>query len=122
MQQLALISNALAQSQSLSPEKLLELIDHLGSRIAKHFAYEEKILYKPLKMKLEKDSPTDEIILDHELIRRDFEILRRACVQYGTSSSSVVLQRCLDPFQRELSEHLRKEERVLFWLAEFKLS
>lgn len=119
---LALVKNEVTRSQSKSPEKLMGLVDDLGARIAKHITHEEQSLYKQLKIRLKKDSPTDEMIMEHELIRNEFATLRHKCAEYETVDSYVAISQSLDSLQRKLGEHMKKEEKVLYWLADIKLN
>ena len=119
VQELESIRNTL-QSQTPAP-KLLKLVDDLGEGMKKHFVHEERSLYRQLKIRLREDSPTDEMTLDHESIRRDFVAFRQAVGKNGEKHSIVRIQRLFDIFQRKLKEHIKKEERVLFWLADVKL-
>ena len=122
-QDLELIRKEITMSRLKSSERLPKLIDGLGLRIAKHFMHEEQTLYRQLKARLKEDSPTEEMIMDHESMRVEFEVLRHSCVVYESGHGSIVaLRRSIDSLQGKLSEHMKKEERVLFWLADVKLN
>ncbi len=122
VRQLGLVRASIKDSSPSSTERLRGLIDGLGSRLETHFIDEERILYKPLKQRLGKDSPTDEMMHDHKSIHRTFERLRSGSTEYDADSSRIGdLQLCFDSLQKELGGHLEKEEKVLFWLADLKL-
>jgi hemerythrin-like domain-containing protein len=122
VRQLGLVRASIKDSSPSSTKRLRGLIDDLGSRLEIHFIDEEKLLYKPLKQRLRKDSPTDEMLEEHKSIHRTFERLRSGSTQYEADRSRIGdLQLCLDSLQKELRGHLEKEEKVLFWLADLKL-
>lgn len=120
--QLALVRNAIGQSRSPPPEELLELISGLMSRIVKHFADEEKSVYRPLGRKLGEDSPTHQLMSEHESLRRGFGMLVRMCARYrGRGRSIKGVRHRFDSLREELSQHIKKEESVLYWLADVML-
>lgn len=122
VRQLGLVRAGVKDSSPSSKRRLRGLIDVLGSRLEAHFIDEERILYKPLKQRLGKDSPTSEMMREHRSIHRTFEEVRSGSTEYeGDGSRIGDLQLSLESLQREIGGHLEKEEKVLFWLADLKL-
>lgn len=120
--QIDLMRNATVVPSPSSSGALQESIDRLASLVEKHFDEEESSLFEPLKLRLGRDNPVDAMVDEHKSIRQTLRRLR------SVSTQSVVdpkltgdLRTCFDSLQRQLGEHLAKEETVLFWLAELKL-
>jgi len=122
LRQLGLVQASLTDPLPYSKRRLRGLIDGLGSLLEAHFIDEESILYRPLKQRLGKHSPTGEMMREHRSIHRAFEKLRSGSTEYERGRSRTGdMQLSLDSLQREISGHLEKEEKVLFWLADLKL-
>ncbi|MGH9919875.1 MAG: hemerythrin domain-containing protein [Nitrososphaerales archaeon] len=120
--QLDLVRKAITESPRPSPGELRESIGRLESLVERHFAYEENSLYKPLKRRLGKDNPIDQMDREHRLLRQTLGRLLSASVEYSVNPSLIGdLQSCFKSFQNETGEHSEKEEAVLFWLADLKL-
>lgn len=120
--QLDLLRKAIGESERPSPRGLCESIDHLASLVETHFDREESSLYKPLKLRLGRDNPVDSMAREHRSIRRTLGGLVSASAEYKADRSGLPgVQSRFDSLQREMGEHMEKEEQVLFWLADLKL-
>ncbi len=84
-----------------------------------HFAHEETALYGPLDAKLKGSSPTRELVKDHQSIQEAFDRLADACLVSGAPSADQRDQ--LSSLRSLLNRHLEKEEKVVFWLADYHL-
>jgi len=103
-------------------DQLQRSIDRLGSLVETHFTGEEESLYKPLKLRLGRDNPVDAMTQEHRTIRRAIRELHSSFTRCKADSSRAgELRSCFDSVQRELGEHIEREESVLFWLADLKL-
>ena len=119
---LDLAKKTINEGRSPAPGKLRKLVYGLGSKLQTHFSEEEKHLYTPLKLRLGKDSPMDSMLREHQSIRQAFKRLRLASAEYEPGrSSNRELQLSFDSLQEGMISHLKKEEKVLYWLAELKL-
>jgi len=104
------------------PQRRRESIDVLGARLRVHFAHEEETVYKPLNSVLKGRTPTKELMQDHRSIRQAFERLSRLSASRGNGQASLSDLTDLFQFlQSALGKHLEKEEKVVFWLAEYHL-
>ena len=110
------------KSPEITPAKLRESIRQLGSELKSHFAEEERNLYAPLRSRLGKNNPIDEMIAEHVSIFRAYRLLSSTYEKYELRRDRASdLRYCVDSLKRGISQHVRKEEMVLFWLAELKL-
>jgi hypothetical protein len=81
-----------------------EIVQIFQSEIGQHFAAEEEFLF-PAARKFAKLLPlVEELLVEHQTLRECF-----ACAEAGQLSTSGLTE-----FARQLSEHIRKEERQLF--------
>lgn len=118
MRHLGLVGRSLNAPGTGPREDFRESVSELGSRLEVHFACEERVLYAPLSARLKGRSPTEELLNDHQGIREVFNSLNKMEAE-GASVSDLREQVFLLWFA--LKEHLGKEERVLFWLADSRL-
>ncbi len=81
-----------------------EITQQFEEEIKIHFAAEEQVLFPIASNFTELASIVDELIAEHDLLRRKFGLLEK-----GSMSSEE-----LPLFAKRLSEHIRKEERHLF--------
>jgi hemerythrin superfamily protein len=81
-----------------------EITQQFEQEIKIHFAAEEKVLFPIARNFPELASLVDELIAEHESLRREFIQLEKD----GISAEELPL------FAKRLSEHVRKEERHLF--------
>ena len=103
-------------------DQLQQSIDRLESLVGKHFTGEEESLYKPLKLRLGRKNSVDVMTQEHKTIRKTLRELRSSLARCKADSSRVgELRSCFDSLQRELGEHIEREETVVFWLADLKL-
>lgn len=122
LRQLDMLRGALGGSTPPEPGELEESIDRLESLVRTHFYDEEKNLYRPLKTKLGRDGPIDAMAHEHGLIRQTLRRLRSVSVEYERDLDGIAgVRSCFDSLQSQVSEHLQREETVLFWLADLKL-
>lgn len=99
MRQLSLVRASIRDS-SPAADRLRGLVDGLGSRLEIHFVDEERILYKPLKLALGEDSPTSEMMREHETIQLSFERLRSGLEEFEVDESRIgELRLCLRSLQ-----------------------
>ena len=118
MRRLGLIGRSLDSPGIGHRKGFRESVSELGSRLEVHFAREERALYAPLSSRMKGGSPTEELLNDHQDIREAFDRLNRM----GAEGASLSDLREQDSSLRSaLKEHLGKEERVLFWLADSRL-
>ena len=107
---------------SLPSEELKRSIDLLESLLETHFMGEEESLYKPLKQRLGRSNPVDGMTREHRTIRKRLGELDSSMARcLADSGRAGELRSCFDSLQRELGEHIQREEAVLFWLADLKL-
>lgn len=119
--QLGLVRRSI-ESPGRSSAELRESVALLRSLVDSHFVAEEKTVYAPLKLKLGRDNPVDAMALEHRAIRRNLGLLLSASTENGAGRSRFgKLQSCFDSLQKEMEDHLGKEEAVLFWLADLRL-
>jgi hemerythrin-like domain-containing protein len=103
-------------------DRLQRSIDRLGLLVEKHFAGEEESLYGPLKLRLGRKNSVDAMTEEHKAIRRTLKELHSSLARCQADSDRVgELRSCFDSLQRELGEHIEREETVVFWLADLKL-
>jgi hemerythrin-like domain-containing protein len=103
-------------------DRLQRSIGRLESLVERHFTGEEESLYKPLKLRLGRRDPVDAMTQEHRTIRRTLRELRSSLTRCEADSSRVgELRSCFDSLQRDLGEHVEREETVIFWLADLKL-
>ena len=120
--QLDLVRNAMTESPLPSPRDLQKSIERLRSLVERHFVDEEGSLYTPLKRRLGRANPVDAMTREHRLMHQTLGRLVSASIEYTVDSGRIGdVRSCFDSFQREMGEHLEKEETVLFWLADLKL-
>jgi iron-sulfur cluster repair protein YtfE (RIC family) len=86
-----------------------EIVEKLDTELLPHFEIEERLLLPPLQRAGEERSVA-RVLEDHQALRRLVD------------QSPADLRRCLTEFGSLLTEHVRFEERVLFPLAESKLT
>jgi hemerythrin-like domain-containing protein len=103
-------------------DQLQRSIDRLESLVEKHFTGEEESLYRPLKLRLGRKNSVDAMTQEHKTIRKALRELHSSSERCKADPSSVGgLRSCFDSLQRELGEHIEREETVVFWLADLKL-
>jgi len=133
LQELYSIDCQLGWLESMGPEKshriLIRLLRHserLAADLSLHFQREEKALY-PLLEKRMRDNPEPVTVMKQEHRRLT------KCLGVFTSEISRMIKEhdavrtwnltsTLQDLRSELSDHMSREERVLFWLAEVHLS
>jgi iron-sulfur cluster repair protein YtfE (RIC family) len=86
-----------------------EIVEKLDTELLSHFEIEERLLLPPLERAGEKRSVA-RVVKDHRTLRQLID------------QSPADLRSCLAEFGSLLTEHVRFEERVLFPLAESKLT
>jgi hemerythrin-like domain-containing protein len=99
--------------------KFQESVATLGVQLKEHFTHEERVVYEPLNSRLKGRSPTRELIEEHDSIWRAFDtLIETNPARSGGATSSAQLKGNLSSLQLTLRKHLKKEERVVFWLAD----
>ena len=81
-----------------------EVVQIFQSEIGQHFAAEEAVLFPAARKFAKLSSLVEELLAEHQKLRECF-----ACAEAGQLSTSD-----LTAFARQLSGHIRKEERQLF--------
>lgn len=120
--QIDMVRNAARAQSAASTGQLQESIDRLASLVEKHFDDEESSLYRPLKLRLGKNNPVDDMAGEHKAIRQTLRRLRSVSTALGTDPIRMEdVKTCIDSLRMQVGEHMAKEETVLFWLAELKL-
>ena len=122
MRQLDRVRNAMAVSQRQSRGKPGESIRVLKGMVEAHLMNEEATLYDPLRLRLGRDGPIETMTREHRTIRQALARLLSVLGEYSAGRTRIgVLQSCFNSFQEEIGEHIEKEEKVLFWLADLTL-
>ena len=120
--QLDSVRNAMTETPRPSPGTLRRSIDRLTSLVEAHFVDEESTLYEPLKLRLGRDNPVDAMAREHRRMRQSLGRLLSASIEYKADSSRIGDVRSrFDSLEKEMGEHMDKEETVLFWLADLRL-
>ncbi len=89
-----------------------EITEHFQTEIGVHFAAEEQVLF-PAALKVQELAPlVDELLAEHASLRHQF-----SAAEARTMSPDDVLR-----FARQLSNHIRKEERQLFEVLQQRMS
>ncbi len=123
----------LAWLESSGPDKserilgsLLRKSGHLSRDLLAHFQREERALYPILEKRMGSDRETVRIMRqEHQQLLDGISSVRSEISRMVESSDSVKtwgLASQLQDFRGGLSDHVSREERVLFWLAELRLS
>ncbi len=122
VRQLELARSMMREVPSPSSGKQRSLIDGFGLQLKRHFVEEERKLYKPLRSRLGKGNPMEEMMHEHESIRRAFERLVVSSVEYESGRCNMrKFQLGFDSLRDQLIKHMKKEENVVYWLADLKL-
>jgi len=122
MRQLERVRNEMLVSPRRSRGKPGESIGLLKSIVETHLLNEESTLYEPLRLRLGRNGPIDAMTREHRSIRQALGRLLSASDEYGAGRTRIGdLQFCFNSFRKEIGEHIEKEEKVLFWLADLKL-
>ncbi len=125
-QQLGLLESSGPRGASKLLEKLLETSKLTMKRLSHHTFKEEKILFPVLEKRLGTDSESVEVMkrehscLLESLLSLTAEIAKMI-KEHDTIKTWNLTSR-LQEFRGTLSDHMSREERVLFWLAELHLS
>jgi len=111
--------------KSNGTKRISKLILQLGVLLKTHFAHEQTALYGPLRSTLGGDSPTDSMLEEHRSIQRAYERVLAALAECESQASSSQAREGLrfhiDSLQGITTEHIRKEEKIIFWIAELNL-
>lgn len=106
--------------------ELVETGKKLGENLSLHVGKEEKILFSVLEKRLGKDWELVEVMRrEHEELLGSLESLRseldRMIIDHDTVRTWNLTSKLQD-LRGAMSDHLSREEKVLFWLAELRLS
>jgi iron-sulfur cluster repair protein YtfE (RIC family) len=124
MLQLGMVMNAVGSCPPSSTEKLGTLIEALGARLETHLNHEQESLCGPLVSALGKDGPVGPIMDGHKAMKRAVKDMSSALAAYRASRSPrawAELREKMDSLHRTVGEYVRKEEKVVFWIAELTL-
>ncbi len=107
-------------------KQLVETSKKLGEDLSLHVRKEETILYSVLEKRLGEDRELIEVMKrEHGELLGSLEALRseldRMISDHDTIRTWNLTSRLQD-LRGAMSDHLSREERVLFWLAELRLS
>ncbi len=127
------LDKQLAYLESSGPIKgtriLRELADtsrHMRQDLQQHTSKEERWLFPVLESRLGKDRELVEVMKhEHQELLAMLEALTSevdSMVKDHDTKRTWNLVSRLEELKGELAEHLSREERVLFWLAELRLS
>jgi hemerythrin-like domain-containing protein len=100
------------------------LVSKLQGLVESHFAHEQDGLYEPMRSRSEaKYDPTRAVMAEHGEISRAFKRLISDMGGSGCPStlSQTALRTRVEALERLVIGHMRKEEKVLFWMAELEL-
>ncbi len=115
------ISN-LPKGKATSVAEVRKSILTLGPMLKSHFDNEEKGLYESLEASLGKDSPTEGLVGEHRAIYREFKQLVDILAKYEDEPTFLRhLKTSVNLLQKMMNEHIEKEEKVVFWIAQVKL-
>ncbi|HXX72083.1 MAG TPA: hemerythrin domain-containing protein [Candidatus Acidoferrales bacterium] len=118
VQRLAIIERCV-NAPGFNEKKFRESVATLGVQLREHFKHEERVVYEPLNSRLKGSSPTKELIEEHGSIWKAFDKLGETnLTKNARVISSAQLKVNLSSLQLALGKHLKKEERLVFWLAD----
>jgi hemerythrin-like domain-containing protein len=124
IRQLNLVRSSIKQGSRFSTEGLRELVDGLGKQMETHFKHEQETLYDPLRSALGKDNPAGSMLEGHKAMKRAYNHLLSLLDDYvvrGSSHAKDSLLSGIDSLLETILEYVRKEEKVIFWIAELNL-
>jgi len=102
--------------------RVFGLVSGLGDLLEAHFAHENRSLYTPLKLAVQ-GNPAGPMLAEHAEIARTLKTLL-SDLSKRTEPSSVSCGKLgprIEALQRLVFDHMRKEEKVIFWIAELEL-
>ena len=124
MLQLGFVVKGIASSPPDSSEVLGTLIEDFGARLETHFKHEEESLYGPLVSALGKASAVSPMMDGHRAMRRASKEMMVALAEYRARQrpgARAALEEKVGSLHRIVEEYVRKEEKVVFWIAELTL-
>lgn len=119
VRRVAAVGRQVGASPPAPPGDLRESISGLGLLLKTHFAHEEAAVFRPLDARLRGRSPIGELVDDHRSIREALDRLAGVCLAAGVTPAEK--RDRFSSFRSLLDQHLEKEEKVVFWLAEIRL-
>lgn len=122
LRELVLLRDALDKREAA--RTVFALASSLGRDLETNFSHELSILYEPMKKKPGlKGGPISTMIAEHSAISRAFKTLLSAIETLRNRSSHQYedLRLQIDGLQRLVGKHVRREEKILFWMAELEL-
>lgn len=133
LQEVYSIDRQLGWLESTGPEKahrillrLLSYSERLAVDLTLHFQREEKALYPILEKRMEDNiEPVMVMKQEHQRLTKCLETFTSEVSRMLKEHDAVKtwnLSSTLQDLRSELSDHVSREERVLFWLAELHLS
>ncbi len=112
-----------------APRILISLLgsgERLADNLSLHFEREEKALYPLLEKRMgDKTEPVSVMKQEHQpMLERlkSFTFEASRMIKEHDTVKTWNLSSTLQDLRSELSDHMSREERVLFWLAELHLS
>ncbi len=106
--------------------QLIEPSNHLSERLKGHLDREEKSFFPVLEARLGKDRGIIEVMKrEHKEILRSlnaFEEELDRMVKERDTRKTWNLSSYIQELRASLSDHMSREERIVFWLAELRLS
>jgi hemerythrin-like domain-containing protein len=119
---LELMRNSIERTPRPPPRALARSVERLESLVEAHMVDEESSLYEPMKRRLGRDNPIDEMAREHRSIRQGLSQLHSVSVEYSDDPSRIGdVKSHLKSLEEKIGEHMNREEGVLFWLADLKL-
>jgi hemerythrin-like domain-containing protein len=125
MRQLEVVRGNIEEASPSSVRALRASLHELGARLETHFDRERETLYEPLRSALGKDSPIGSMLEGHKAMKRTYRELLSDLGNFETHPFSpqirVDLRARVESFQRMFRDYVRKEEKIVFWIAELNL-
>jgi DUF438 domain-containing protein len=124
--QLGWLESSGADKSLRTLSSLLRKSGHLSEDLLAHFQREEKALYPILEKRMGSNSETVRVMRQEhqELLDRASSVKSEISrmLNNGDSVRTWELASKLQELRGSLSDHVSREERVLFWLADLRLS
>lgn len=118
------VSDKIGRADPVQPADLDGIIEFLSVFVDKcHHAKEEEFLFPALEAEgvRREGGPIGVLTAEHEIGRRLTVDLKNAAAQYASAGSAGALRSAIREYVVLLTEHIQKENEVLFALADAKL-
>lgn len=118
------VSDELGRAEPVQAADLDGIMEFLSVFVDKcHHAKEEEFLFPALEAGgvLREGGPIGVLTAEHEIARRLAADMKNAAAQYASAGSAAALRSAIREYVVLLTEHIQKENEVLFALADVKL-